>query len=271
MSIIPSDYLEQVAAGIKRRISWGRRAAKRLKKFVGKDDNIYISDALSEMFNQIEHKNEIVSNHINWTFDRYVGKRFWALVPEMHKIYTWLKVHNYTIKKPDSFDYNDLDNGAFIVPSDDAKEIFIITSQNRDYLYILGDQDWFAELHIRRLYREIPDLKKMKRDFEYKYEKEEQDKYKKGIYYGAVHSEALMEYTDDYLDNIYINRPSLRTFQRWNFKMNLKDSRDPGYVVSVVRSPHSVIRSDSPLGTIYEINRAAFEIQSLSCVIDEEK
>jgi len=189
------------------------------------------------VFAEVFHRLSCPTLHMEWMFDKYwydYVMRFG--VPALEAIYTKLK--QIKVFNPGDFDYNDLDNGMWIIddPKGDNRRILIHTSQNTRFLFIwdqglLEKPEAFGTIHVRRFFD--------------RYKVDQQDEFdvrdeKKFIAQVAEHGtewairklDRLSEYADDVLDNMYPERYSLQHYIDNGFQMQYGDGRDKGYVIS---------------------------------------
>jgi hypothetical protein len=162
------------------------------------------------------------------TVEKFWGLQIAKLIPDLDRIYAELVKQGATKESVISYS----DDEAFFLPCD-TKKVFSHTGQTFRFLYI-WDKDQtpgFRRLHIRRYY----DIYNSSEDeWTEKQEKEFKKKVaKKGYKQAIIESESITEeWADDYQDNLYPYRYSLKHYIENGFKVKYGDVRDKGYIAT---------------------------------------
>lgn len=174
------------------------------------------------------HEGDSLSElYLEWTIDRYFAARTKRLVDN------FVKLHAVLAAESEPFEYNDLDNHMFHVncsaPERGTCIAIAITSQNRNYLYVLETNALGRKFHIRRYWDE--------------HKKHMEDEYSElhkiiTLEDALIHLDMLSDFSDCINGNKYIKRPSLAWFQanglsvRDDSRQQYGDVRDAGYILS---------------------------------------
>lgn len=181
-------------------------------------------DVLAETFDHLDWS----SFEIGLMVDRY-----WAnycrkyVIPAVEKIYS--KLVELEATKNRQINFNDGDCNVWYSPNL-AKKVIFHTGQNYNFLIVLDK----TSLHVRRYYEayELAEDTPCGLKQEWKLEDELEMK-EKGMLHAILMSGSFVEqYSDDVLDNVYVQRPSKYNFEQTNFEMRYGDSRDSGYVIT---------------------------------------
>lgn len=197
--------------------------------------------------------------HLGWWMERAVGRQVKkTLIPEVEELHLLLSQRGYFVDN--EFDYNDLDNSAFVIPHDKLK-IVCVTDQNCNFL-VTWDGNF--KFHIRQFWKPWTppeDGYEIKEDAEMV-----------GTAKAILESRWLVEtYSDNILDNPYVYRPDLAYFAERDYDIEegegmYGDCRDAGYVVSVDFLLGA--RADRPLHSLIELHIAELDIR---CAIEALK
>lgn len=192
------------------------------------------------------------------------SERIWALcadrymIPAVERIHAALVAQGIT--EHNKLDFNDLDDDLFYIPVEDVVrtygfkmpdgedagtytttvKVFVHTTQNRDYLYVLNESHGHKDLHIRRIWRTFNPADES--------ECEWFDFGGKSILELIAGADDLSEYSDYPRTDVYsrawrCDRPSLEVYRKQGFlipnvaepfkQFNMYgDARDHGYILS---------------------------------------
>ncbi len=209
--------VEKYSQKIKSAIAYGIRAANTLKvkcpcdprKSSGgvvlpKDYDSTVSyHGLAAMLNQFVHREWTGEGDglqsIEWAIDRLLYLRFIDYVPKLLSIYDKLVERNILSKS--AVTWNDVDSKTFYIPTLEKgplgkKElkIFVSTTQNIDYLFIIDVGQFGTDIHVRRFW----------------------DKSKKSTM------------TNDWYDQ----HRTLKWFESHHWRLKYEDARDDGYILT---------------------------------------
>ena len=157
------------------------------------------------------------------TLEKYWGHKFQKnIIPEMEKIYAFLKKNKYTEKNKREF--NNMDDHVWMIPNKTVK-VVCHSMQSSNLIYIWDDQ-FFS---VRRFWDELSTEKG-------NYDIERNEEFKKAVaengINGALRFGNIDSYSDDVLGNPYPQKPSLKTFKKAKFKLRYNDCRDIGYIAT---------------------------------------
>lgn len=215
--------------------------------------------------------------HLGWVLDHY-----WGLVTERVILPSARIIYNELVKRghdeKNTLMWGDADGHVCYIPSKD-KKVFVHTTQNRDYLYIINEKDdednWGGRFDIRRIYRQWD-----KDDWTVGQLQESGDKLiEKCIEFAG----SLEEYHDDHYR--YSHRPSLEAYRKVDFKIPYHpvdrekerdyygDFRDGGYVLSyeffLARTSHPTVEGSKYVFSELEM-LATCNIPSIGMDLDIE-
>ncbi len=168
------------------------------------------SDKIKSECSKIAQKlsqNECGELFLGWLMDEYWGHIVKdTLLPNANKIYDALVAKGITQDK--KLDFNDADDTAFYIPSPTGVKVWVHTTQNLDFIYIIDDK----KFHVRRIYRTWG-----KRN-SYQKVKDVIGSLKKAL----QNADYLSEYHDDHYE--YSRRHSLDYYCKKNFRKNFLET-----------------------------------------------
>ena len=173
---------------------------------------------------------------VNWALDRFVGRKAHNAIDPAEFIYNRLFELGFwkTVAEDNSYVWNDLDDAAWVIPHDTNK-VFAVTSQNRNYLFILEQCKYGTGrrvLHIRRFWDEL-DLEDLDYDLEVMEEGKNPIDY---VRLGLKHAERYSDHIHGKNPYDHLDRPDLAYFEQRSFDPKYKDGRDNGYVLTIRES-----------------------------------
>lgn len=187
------------------------------------EDTNRIDKTLAEVLSR--HKCSVL--HLEWMIERFWGIEFQKyIVPNFDRIYNFLVENKNNEKKKVDLHNSEL---WFEKCKKEGIKVFCHTTQNWNFLYIKV-YDYF--IHIRRFWDEY------KLDKNDKFAVDESEFFKKevartGEVFGIQMADAFSNlYADDFPDNEFIHRPSLKYYRKRNFDPVYNDQRDLGYVAT---------------------------------------
>ena len=194
---------------------------------------------------QIEH-----FDNLKQAINSYVGNCARAYIQTFFNLHGQLKKGRFSEKR--KAEYNDGDNHAFYVPSRE-REVLCIESQNFNFVYILqesmvaiaqealGQKGIHAKdytFHIRQYWKRFDPKHSFDEDSEYA---------SGGVSQAIVRAERLLDYSDNFGKNRFVNRPDTGWFKHKGFDMSFHpnqhmtkycsygDLRDKGLCFRLIR------------------------------------
>jgi len=95
-----------------------------------------------------------VPHFMQWFLASYIGLVMRDMQPKFEKLYQFLSENGHT--KNNRFDWNDIDNFDYILPSQKNRRAMVMIAQNWKVLVIFIDNKIESELHIRELADRMP-------------------------------------------------------------------------------------------------------------------
>ena len=207
--------------------------------------------------------------YLEWTAEAFVGQKLLENLGDILTVHDILVKHGCTDAERKQYEWNDGDNNLFYIPTgDETKKVWCATGQTMRYMFIM---DWNPELgvtqiHVRRYWDPIPEpCDKWGRE-----EREEREEYlEKGFPLAVKNADWLREhFSDNLLDNRYIDRPDLQWWKEHKYDPQYGDCRDDGYVMSMRVASIGFgerARVDRAIYFMSDIKIAFFEIR---CALD---
>ena len=204
--------------------------------------------------------------YLEWTAEAFVGAKLLENLDDILTVHDILVKYGCDDNQHKQYEWNDGDNRLFYLPTgDETKKVWCSTSQNMRYMFIMN---WNPELgvtqiHVRRYWDPI----KEPHD---KWDREEREEYRKKGYPLAVkNADWLKQYfSDNLLDNRYVDRPDLQWWKEHKYDPQYGDCRDRGYVMSMRIASIGYgerARVDRAIFVMSDIKTAFFEVR---CAID---
>lgn len=175
-----------------------------------------------------ELNNECGDLHLQWVVDKFWGQiTHKVILPNGRKLYEALVVGNHTVEN--MFDNNN-DQYMYYIPTGNNKKVWVHTTQNSDFVYIITEENrnivQRPRFDIRKIFKEHNSESHFCSDKELI-----------GSINNAIHNaDYLIECHDDEYD--YSKRHSLEFYRKINFNIPsyenhiYGDGRDGGYVLS---------------------------------------
>jgi hypothetical protein len=238
-------------------------------------DFIAFVDAAAAFLDELtDQPKDIGHQYIEWAIERQIAMSVERLMPDIQACHKYLLENKHF--ENNKFSYHS--GEAFVVKCKNRKRnVLCIELQNYNLLYIM--EETFKPVHIRQYWKRY----KLASDAD-KYEKEEAEKFKKGIEWAIREANNLSEeYADDILNNPYPDRPSLEWFRYKDFELGYQDKwhmtkyqsygdcHDRGYILSY-EAGFSKIQGkvDGAISTYNMCKSSAFCINNLLTTIEED-
>jgi len=84
---------------------------------------------------------------LEWVVDAYIQRKIEIVIPYLDQIYKRLKKRKIIGCK--ATEYNDLDNSVYYLEHGNWTQIFVLSSQTTNFLFLLTSEKFHRELHIR--------------------------------------------------------------------------------------------------------------------------
>jgi len=227
------------------------------KHFPNSQRNLAAPDMLASAISHFDLSDrfEMAQLYLEWTVEAVVGNKLLGCAPDLLKIWELLVDNNQF--EDNRFEWNDMDNHLFAIrETPPNKKVWCATSQNTRYMFILDVHETLGitDIHIRRYW----DAVEAPRD---DWDIEDRDKYAElGFEYAVKQADGLRtEYSDNLLENPYVDRPDLQWWKDCDYEPQYGDCRDSGYVMSM-----NLSRLD--YGQRPRVDRAIYHMSDIKCV-----
>jgi hypothetical protein len=204
--------------------------------------------ALLEAFDIDDFKGEsLISTdqlYVKWTLDHYVGRKAKKIIETAETVYGKLFEEGY-FEGQKSLNPSG-DNYAYVIPHK-TKKLFVLQSQNCNFIFILTREYEHVRLHVRRFWDTFdPENEDLQWEVNY-YNKEGKLEEFARLGIGWWHE----RYSDHCGSNrgsaeepkhdAYVRQPDLDFFRFVDYEVQYGDFRDTGYVLSTDRFDHAEI------------------------------
>ncbi len=199
--------------------------SNKLVEILKENADVEGKNRIDVVFADVLSKHKCPTLHLEWMIEKLWGTQFNKyVIPYYDRVYDFLVKNKHNQKN--KFDLHDQE--IWFERSKEDK-VFCHTTQNHNFVYI-KQHNYF--LHIRRFWHEY------KLDPKDKFEVEDDNFFKKeaekrGMEIGIQFADALSCYADDFHDNEFVHRPSIKYFRKNKFSPLYQDHRDLAYVATL--------------------------------------
>jgi len=223
-------------------------------------EDIFIPRILANVLYHYDRNDEFL--FYEWLSDNYVTCFIPSIIQNITCTQKYLIQNNHTLENKGG--HGSGDSYVYYIP-DKNKIVQCYEGQNLQFIVIYYKNLYSTELHIRRFW---DDINKVEKD---DYRLMDLPKSSKVTLKELLkHADYLTNsFSDNVLDNKYIKRPTLQmfvdilsNFPSSKFPLGYRDSRDPGYILSLNSINSISEKVDCTIHTIGLIKRAFFDINS---------